>query len=246
MFRTLIIGTALVTSIVNLTGCSETGLMMSKNSVQTSTRMSDTIFLEPAEPNQKVAFIDIKNTTDNPNLNINEVVKNNIAARGYKITNSPKQAHYLIQANILQAGKFTKEKANTVLKGGYGSAIEGAAVGAGIGALIGKRDSTLGGGIAGAALGLAANAFIQDVVYGTIVDVQISEKAGKGVKVTENHASSLTQGTSSSKKQVSTEQTDWKRYRTRIVSFANKMNLTEEEATPFLVAGISQSVAGIL
>lgn len=246
MFKNLIIGTVLVTSIVNLTGCSEAGLMMSKNSVQTSTRMSDTIFLEPAEPSQKVAFIDIKNTTDNPNLNINEIVKNNIAARGYKITNSPKQAHYLIQANILQAGKFTKEKANIVLKGGYGSAIEGAAVGAGIGALIGKKDSALGGGIAGAALGLAANAFIQDVVYGTIVDVQISEKAGKGVKVTENHASNLTQGSHSSKKQASTEQTDWKRYRTRIVSFANKMNLTEEEATPFLVAGISQSVAGIL
>ena len=236
----------IITSAVNLAGCGEAGVVMSKGSVQASTNMSDTIFLEPAEPNQRTAFVDIKNTTDNPNLDLNAAIKSRLVARGYRLTNSPKQAHYLVQANVLQAGKFNKDKANAILKGGYGSAIEGAALGAGVGALIGKRDSTLGGGIAGAALGMAANALIKDVMYGTVVDVQISEKAAKGVSVTEQHNSRLKQGLASSKNQYSSEQTNWKRYRTRIISVANKMNLTEEEATPFLVAGISQSISGIL
>jgi hypothetical protein len=246
MLKKFIILTTLIIGALSLNGCSEAGMMLTKNEVQTSTKMSDTIFLDPAETNQKIAFIDIKNTTDNPNLNITELVKNKIEARGYKITNSPSKAHYLVQANILQAGKFTKEKANSVLKGGYGSALEGGAIGAGVGSLIGRGDSTLGGAIAGAAIGFAANALIKDVMYGTVVDVQIGEKAAKGVKVTEDHGSILKQGTSGGKLQYSTETTNWKRYRTRIISVANKINLTEEEATPYLVAGISQSISGIL
>lgn len=246
MYKKVLIGIVAVTGAINLTGCSEAGMVMAKSEVQSSTRMSDTIFLDPAEPSQKIAFVDIKNTTDNPNLNITELVKKKIAARGYKITNSPKQAHYLVQANVLQAGKFTKEKAHSILSSGYGSAIEGAAVGAGVGSLIGRHDSTLGGAIVGTAIGFAANSLIKDVMYGTVVDVQISEKAAKGVKVTEDHASNLKQGIGSTKKQISTETTNWKRYRTRIISVANKINLTEEEATPFLLAGISQSISGIL
>lgn len=246
MLKHLLIGTIAIAGAINLTGCSEAGMVMTKSEVASSTNMSDTIFLDPVEPSQKVAYVDVRNTTDNPKLNMSELVKSKIAARGYKITNSPKEAHYMIQANVLQAGKFTKDKANSVLKGGYGSAIEGAAVGAGIGSLIGKKDSALGGGIAGAAIGFAANALIKDVMYGTVVDVQISEKAGKGVSVTEKHSSNLKQGMSSSKTQYSNEKTNWKRYRTRIISVANKINLTEDEATPYLLAGISQSISGVL
>ena len=83
-------------------------------------------------------------------------------------------------------------------------------------------------------------------MYGTVVGVQIGETASKGVKVTEDHASTLKQGTSGGKQQYSTESTDWKRYRTRIISVANKINLTEEETTPYLVAGISHSISRIL
>lgn len=246
MFQKLIIGTIAITGVINLTGCSEAGMMMTNSEVSSTTKMSDTIFLDPAEPHERVVFVDIKNTTDNPNLNINELVKNRIAAKGYKITNSPKQAHYLIQANILQAGKYNKEKTDALLRGGYGSAIEGGLIGAGIGTLINRRDSAIGGAVAGAALGYAANMLVKDVMYGTVVDVQISEKAAAGVRVTERHDSNLKQGLSSSKIQRSNETTKWKRYRTRVISVANKVNLTQEQATPYLASGIAQSISGIL
>ncbi len=156
------------------------------------------------------------------------------------------KAHYLVQANILQVGKFTKEKVHTILSGSYGSAIEGAAIGAGVGSLIGRKDSTLGGALVGTTIGFAANSLIKDVMYGTVVDVQISEKAARRVKFTEEHASSLKQGLSDGKEQRSTNTTGWKRYQTRIISVANKVNLTEEQATLYLVAGISKSILGIL
>jgi hypothetical protein len=246
MFKKLIIGTIVITGVINLGGCSETGMMMANTDVSSSTKMSDTIFLEPAEPSQRVVYVDIKNTTDNSNLNINEIVKKNIVAKGYKITNSPKAAYYLVQANILQAGKFNKEKADKVLRGGYGSALEGGLIGAGIGKLVNRRDSAIGGAVAGAAIGYAANMLVKDIMYGAVVDVQISERAAKGVKVTESHHAHLKQGTSSEKTQYSNEATTWKRYRTRIISVAHKVNLTEEQAIPYLITGISQSISGIL
>ena len=43
----------------------------------------------------------------------------------------------------------------------------------------------------------------------------------------------------------STETSDWKRYRTRVMSKANKVNLEFEEAAPDLVAGLTRSIAGI-
>lgn len=115
-----------------------------------------------------------------------------------------------------------------------------------MGSLIGRKDSTLGGALVGTTIGFAANSVIKDVMYGTVVDVQISEKAARGVKFTEDHASSLKQGLSGGKEQRSTETTSWKRYQTRIISVANKVNLTEEQATLYLVAGISKSISGIL
>jgi hypothetical protein len=42
-----------------------------------------------------------------------------------------------------------------------------------------------------------------------------------------------------------TERHDWKRYRTRVMSIANQVNLEFEEAAPDLVAGLTRSIAGI-
>lgn len=78
-----------------------------------------------------------------------------------------------------------------------------------------------------------------------ITDVQISERVGKGVKVSEEHQSSLQQGTGSKLKQVSSRQTQYERYRTRIVSNANKFNLTFTDAAPSLEAGLVKTLVGI-
>ena len=56
----------------------------------------------------------------------------------------------------------------------------------------------------------------------------------------------LNQGTSGSTQQVSNEVTQRKKYQTRIVSTANKLNLKFEDAVPELEEGLTLSIAGIL
>ena len=103
----------------------------------------------------------------------------------------------------------------------------------------------IGGALAGAATAAAADAFVQDVTYGVITDVQVSERAAPDVIVTERLTQDLAQGTSGSRVLSATETTEWKRYRTRILSTANQANLNFEDAAPALVEGLTRTIAGI-
>ncbi len=165
-----------------------------------------------------------------------------VQQRGYKVVNDPEQAHYLLQANVLQVGKSNLREAENMLQSGFGSA----AVGAVAGAQFGSGHGSVATGLAGAALGLIGDAFVEDVYFSMVTDLQISERAKAGVVVTEAVDSKLKQGTSGYKNVSSTEETNWKRYQTRILSSANKVNLEFEEAQPVLIKGVVQSISGML
>lgn len=79
-----------------------------------------------------------------------------------------------------------------------------------------------------------------------ITDLQLSERAKSGVIVTENNSAFLKQCTSGHKVVSSSEKVDRKKYQTRIVSTANKMNLEFIEAQPKLLKGLTNSVSGLL
>ena len=74
---------------------------------------------------------------------------------------------------------------------------------------------------------------------------QISERAREGVMVTERMTQDLAQGRGGERLLSATEVHDWKRYQTRVMSSANRVNLDFEDAAPELVAGLTQAVAGI-
>ena len=61
--------------------------------------------------------------------------------------------------------------------------------------------------------------------------------------VTERMTQDLAQGSSGAL--LATEVHDWKRYQTRVMSSANRVNLDFEDAAPDLVAGLTQAIAGI-
>jgi Enterobacterial TraT complement resistance protein len=65
------------------------------------------------------------------------------------------------------------------------------------------------------------------------------------VVVTENQRQDLNQGTSGNRVLSSTETSDWKRYRTRVMSNANKVNLKFDQVAPDLVAGLTRSITNI-
>lgn len=213
----------MVSSVASLLmSCAATQTVLEHGKLTTDTKLSKTIFLDPVAPNQKTIFIAVKNTSQE-RLDLAKPLADSLRAQGYQVVYNPKNAHYLLQANILKVGKMSVAASQTALGGGFGSALAGAGTGAALGALSHNGNTILAGGLAGGVIGLAADSLVKDVNYTLITDVQISERAGKGAKVREQFRSSLDNGTSSGTYQISTKDSDFLRYRTRIVSNADKV-----------------------
>lgn len=234
-----------------LGGCAATYTAVAKRNLDVQTKMTETVFLDPVPPGERTVYVEIRNTSDKPDLDVGSAIRQDIQAKGYRIVDDPRQAHYVLQANVLQAGKNSETATQEAYKGGFGGTLIGAAgggaLGYGIGAAGGGNNVLLGvgGALAGAAIENLSGAYVQDVTYSIITDVQVSERVANGVVVTQSDTANLKQGTSGTRTQSSSNTTDLERYRTRIVSSANKANLEWPEAAPQLVAGLSRSVAGI-
>ncbi len=228
---------------IQLTGCAATAVAISKKDLDVQTKMSNTIFLDPVSPNKKVVFIQIRNTSDKPNFDIEGPIKQAIQAKGYRITQDPEAAHFRLQANVLNVTKASPTAAEAALNNGYGGAIVAGAV---AGGAIDRsyRGAAVGGLLAGAASLIADNA-VKDVTYMAITDIQLSEKAKKGVLIRQDNKQDASQGIGGTQRQTSSEVTDRKKYRTRIVSTANKVNLEYAEAAPLLTSGLTRSLTGL-
>lgn len=236
-----------ITSIVGLTqlvGCAAMDTAISKRSLDVQTKQSATIFLDPVVQAQKTVYVQVKNTSDK-SFEVENNIKEAIADKGYRVVNNLDDAHYLLQANILKVGKMDTTAAERMLHSGYGSATAGAAIGAIAGGLSGHRDGIWTGGIAGAAVATAANAMVKDVHYSVVTDVQISERITSGATVQENRTSNLNQGLSTTNVQKSSENVAWKRYQTRILSDASRVNLKFETALPKLKQGLTHAISGM-
>lgn len=237
---------ALLVLVTLLAGCAAIGTGIGKRNLEVQTLASDTIFLEPVPPSRRTVFVQIRNTSDRPDFDIEREVEQALQARGYRLVEDPAAAQYLLQANVLQVGVSSPTAAEENLGGGFGSAVVGGALGAGAGRVVSSETSTI---IAGALIGATAEtlsgAFFEDVTYSITTDVQVSERAPNGVVVTETLDQKLTQGSAGSRILAATETSAWKRYQTRVVSTANRVNLDFEAAAPELVAGLSRALAGI-
>lgn len=232
----VVLGVVLLTS-----GCSATHTAISKRNLDVQTQMSATVWLDPVSADKRTVFMDIRNTSDQQ-LDVASNVRFALESKGYKVVDDPDVAQYWLQANILKVGRVNKDESKGFLAQGYGGAIAGGVIGAQIGGGRGQIANT----VAGSLIGLAVDAMVEDVVYTMVTDLQISELAKKGVSVNEANNQVLMQGTSGAKTQTSNEVTDRKKYQTRVVSTATKVNLNFEEAKPALEEGLAKSIAGIL
>lgn len=226
-------------------GCSATDKLIKHGKLQVETRMSDTIFLDPLDNNNKTVLLQIRNTSGKSGLNIEPGIRAEIESKGYKIVKNPKKAHIMIQVNILQVGRAADRDPFELMTGGYGSALGGFATGAVIsGAMGGSSSSMLGTGLLVGAASSIIDSAVEVINYSMITDVQISEKT-EGDYVTESSNASLRQGKNEFKSTWN-QKTNWKKYQTRIISVARKVNLKFEEAKPKLTDGLVESISGIL
>jgi Enterobacterial TraT complement resistance protein len=232
--------------ILVLSACAATTTAISKRSLDVQTRMTDSIFLEPVTADNRTVLVEVRNTSDQADLDIAPGVRAAIVERGYRVVDDPADAHFLLQANVLQVGRTSRSAAEGTFAKGFGSALVGGAAGAGLGrAASDQTEVMIVGAVAGGAASAVADAFVQDVTYSIITDVQISERAAEGVVVTERMSQNLAQGSSGQRLLSTTEVHDWKRYQTRVMSTANQVNLDYEDAAPELAAGLTRAIAGI-
>lgn len=235
--------------LVALSGCAAIHTSIAKKDLDVQTKMSDTIFMDPVDPDHKTIFLEVRNTSDKSNFDIQGPIALSLQAKGYTITTNPKQAHFWLRANILSVDKASPTAAQAALGAGYGGALAGVALGSTIGAAAGGWAGAgyggAAGGLAGALVETVANAAVKDVTYMAITDIEIAEQAARGVVVRQDSRQDAKQGIGGSRRQTSSEVSDKKKYRTRIVSTANKVNLKYEEAAPDLTAGLARSISGL-
>jgi outer membrane lipoprotein SlyB len=229
-----------------LSGCAATTTALGKRTLDVQTKMTDSIFLEPVTAPERTVLVEVRNSSDRPQLGIAPAVRAALAERGYRLVDDPQDAHFLLQANVLQVGGTSAAAAEGAFAKGFGSALVGGAAGAGLGRVASDQtEAVIAGAVTGVAASVVADSFVQDVTYSIITDLQISERAGEGVMVTERMTQDLAQGSSGRRILSTTEVHDWKRYQTRLMSSANRVNLEFEDAAPELVAGLTRAIAGI-
>lgn len=236
------IKTACMGTVILLTSCAATQTALEHRTLETDTHLKPTIFLSPVARNQKTVFLVVRNTTQET-VSIEKPLTQALTERGYRVVHNPSQAHYHIQANVLKVSKMSQAASKNALGGAFGSTLAGAGTGAVLGAF-GNNNTTLAGGIAGGVIGLAADSLVKDVNYTMITDVQISERVGKGA-VQEQFRASLENGSSSGTYQTMSSRGDYKDFKTRVVSRADKVNLTFAKAKPVLEQGLVRALSGL-
>ncbi len=228
--------------LIQLTGCSAIHTAIKKSDLDVQTKMSETVFLEPVSPKEKIIFIDVRNTTDKK-ISISTIIEQSIQSRGYKITADPAKANFMLQANILKIGKTDLRSSQSALASGYGGAVAGAVIASHSNS---SGRSVAKAGLFGALLGIAADAMVEDILYNMITDLQIRERPRNGEVITQSQSTAASQGTSTRMNQkVTGGKVRWKTYRTRIVSTANQVNLKYEEAKGKLIEGLTRSISGV-
>jgi hypothetical protein len=105
---------SIMTVLVILSGCAAVHTSIAKKDLDVQTKMSDTVFLDPVGPDKKVVFVQIRNTSDKP-FDIEGAIVTAIAARGYRITLNPDEAHFRLLGNVLSLAKASPTAADAAL-----------------------------------------------------------------------------------------------------------------------------------
>ncbi|MHB1630652.1 MAG: complement resistance protein TraT [Acidithiobacillus sp.] len=227
---------------VGLSGCAAAQLGLTHQNLAVQTKMSNTIFVPPAPSAEQTVYVQFKNTADH-SLDVPQLTQEldaRMESQGYRVV-PYSQAHYLLQINVLSIGKMSPSAAQESLTGGYGGALAGAAAGG----LIGQSYVGAGvGGLVGGIGGLVADSLVKNVTYAMITNVQVGVRSRHAVQ--QSTSANLQQGTSTSTTQDVYKAGHWVDYRTRIVSTANKVNLSFKTALPVLQGQLVHSLGGIL
>lgn len=245
ILKLLAIGVALTI----ISGCAAVHTSVAKRNLDVQTRISSAIFVDAVKRDKRIVYVDIRSGVmefDRRALKSSVIAEFSVNDNGYRITDDPDAAQYHMNIFVTKLEKASPTAAEAALKRGYrGDVGAGIALGATMGnERGGSASSMVGGGILGAIGVTAANAFVQDVTFLLVADVQIKEKTRRGVIVRKDSKISTKNGDTGASTQRVSEATNLKEYRTRIVTTANKANLDIEEAQPIMFKKTAYAMSG--
>ncbi len=223
--------------MVSLSACGALRTSVEKSDLDVQTRASESIFLEPVAPEKRIVFVSVRNTSDK-DLDIKQRILARLQQSGYRITDNPDEAQFMLQANVLKVGKTNQDERDSFIEAGFTGAV--------IGDLAASDSNSTEGKVLGAIAGVVVDALVKDVLFTMVTDLQVRERPRGNQFVTQQQSAETAQGSSTTVSESTNRATiDWKTYRTRIVSTANQVNLEFEEALPALENGLVRSIAGL-
>ncbi len=106
----------------------------------------------------------------------------------------------------------------------------------------GSGTGILTGGLLGGVASTIIDSAVKDVIFSATTDIQISERTHG--KIMQRSRSVLNQGLSGQVVQIKRSNASWQRYRTRVLSTAEKVNLKFNQARVKLEDELSHAMAG--
>ena len=252
-----ITGMAIASSLL-FTGCATTEL-------QTQSKMTRSVFITPVKKSERIIYVDVKNTSGQDLNNLLSLTEQKLTNRGYKLTDDPEIAKYILVANVLFANNKKENNAT-------GGALALGAAGAGVGAYnSNSAGGVVAGGLIGAGIGALVGKLTEDTIYQMVVDINVKERTDQKVftstgantgqaKVQDSRRAGFMNsfggtvrsneggGSLNDNIMESSNQhyeTNFIEKNTRIFAEATKMNLELAEALPILENKMSSQIAGI-
>jgi len=229
--------------IAFLTSCSAMHTSISKSDLDVQTKISTSIFVAPVPAEKRKIYLEVRSGVMEFDRNaFRKSLESQLvnSGNGYTLTDDPKTAQYSMSVFVRNLEKTTPNDAKTALSAGYQGVGIGAAASFATG---GSAQDAAGAGLIGGLLSTAANAFVQDVMYLLVADIQIKERAGKGVVVRRDSKVNTKISDDGATTQTYSEATTQKEYRTRVVTTANKANLELPEAQPLMFEKTAYAMA---
>lgn len=226
-----------------LSGCAAVHTSIAKKDLDVQTKLSTSIFVDPVAPEKRKIYLEVRSAVQEFDRNLfRQSLEEQIASsgNGYSFVDSPDKAQYTMSVFVRNLEKASPTAAENYLSSGYQGVAGGAALGYAAGG--GYREAA-GAGLIGGLVSTAANAFVKDVTFLLVADIQIKEKARKGVLVRRDSKINTKISDDGATTQTYSEATNQKEYRTRVVTTANKANLELEEAQPSMFEKTAYAMA---
>ncbi|MEL6365399.1 MAG: complement resistance protein TraT [Pseudomonadota bacterium] len=222
--------------------------------------------LEPPAPGAKTVYISFRNISDAAEIDLTDLIRNAAREEGWQIVSNPNSAKYRLRGTLRFFGEVEAESggANVQLGNIAGAAVAGIATAGAINAVTNNRAAIAGGGaIVGAlvAQGLANAsrprewALITDFVleeYSArpvtfeLATEDASARRDVGGAASARNASGGGQSRGNTSVATSTRTSNYFPHGIRLSTWANQMNMREDEALPLIEERIERVVTQML